>query len=156
MRKKWLSRIAVALKKNNKFKCNASKDINLDAYSNENLHMLGQSCRQALRKPMQVYMSAYKSAVNQWVEEAGLPDKNEEDGGPKVPYETFHREAVKNATLIYTDPRKHKTWSHKFKSIEADTEEELTAKSNAMFHRQVWIIELTKKDMFEVGVVVAD
>ena len=64
-----------------------------------------------------MHASVRTQAVNQWVDENGLPEREEEKGGPKVPYERFHCEAVKHATLHFADPRKHKTWAHKFHSI---------------------------------------
>ena len=70
------------------------------------------------------------------MDEHGLPDREEEKGGRKVPYEYFHCEAVKHATLQFADPRKHKTWAHKFRSIKARDEVEKSTKSNEIFHVQ--------------------
>ena len=78
----------------------------------------------------------YVQAVNQWVDEHGLPDREEERGGPKIPYEKFHAEAIKHATLMFADRRKHKTWAHKFNSIKAANDEEKSTKSNEIFHKQ--------------------
>eukprot|EP00750_Incisomonas_marina_P002137 INCI12103.1.p1 GENE.INCI12103.1~~INCI12103.1.p1 ORF type:complete len:323 (-),score=69.15 INCI12103.1:491-1459(-) len=122
--------------KNTQIACTASKEINLDAYDDETHSMLTAACNRGLKKPMQSYVKAYKQAVNQWVDEHGLPDREEEKGGRKVPYEHFHCEAVKHATLQFADPRKHKTWAHKFRSIKARDEAEKSTKSNEIFHVQ--------------------
>lgn len=46
--------------KRTKLACNASKEINLDAYDPETLQMLQGMCDRAMRKPMKQYDSAYK------------------------------------------------------------------------------------------------
>jgi len=46
--------------KKTKLSCNASKDINLDAYDDSNLKMLHHNCERGLHKPMKEYSSAYK------------------------------------------------------------------------------------------------
>ena len=49
--------------KSTKLACNASKDINLDAFAPENTRMLHENCERGLQKPMLQYKDAYKKVL---------------------------------------------------------------------------------------------